>query len=423
MSDFLDFVELYVTSGNGGNGTVAFLRDALNAKGGPAGGKGGNGGDVIMKSDSSLRSLYKLRFTHHLGAGHGGNGGNNNKTGAGGDDLQITVPVGTTICDEEGNLVYDFKYNGESIKLQRGGRGGLGNASFKSSRMQKPRFALKGEKGNEKKYTLELKLLADIAIVGFPNAGKSTFISAVSNAKPKIADYPFTTLIPHQGIVYLKNGVDYILADIPGLIEGAHDGKGLGHKFLKHVERCRIILYMIDPDNLEAGEPSEQFEKLKFELKQFKKELTERPYLIAVNKSDLIDDEIRDEIKEQFPGEKIHFISARGKLDLKGISFALGQLIEDNPPKVEEAKGITLKVFEEEPVISDVKEVEPGYFRISGTIESSVAQIDFNQFDAVYFFHRFLKKQGLIKLIKQYGVKQGNVIIIGDTEFEFAEGD
>jgi GTP-binding protein len=417
MSSFLDYVEIYLKSGTGGNGAIAFLREALNPKGGPAGGNGGSGGDVIIRSDKNIRSLYRFKYIHHLKAENGKHGGNNNKSGGTGKNLVITIPVGTVIYDEEKKLIYDFKYDNETIVLLKGGRGGLGNNVFKSSTRQHPRFALKGELGNEKKYIFELKILADIAIVGFPNAGKSTLISHVSNAKPKIADYPFTTLTPHQGIVFLENGMDYVIADIPGLIEGAHIGKGLGYKFLKHIERCRVVLYLLDPTNQELGDVKKQYDNLRYELAHYKKELVLNPYLIAVNKIDRLEKEIIEQIKDQF-GEEIFFVSARERLNLKPLIYKLGDILKSKPVEVEKTN-IKKEIYEIEPDIGSIDRLDRNKYIIKGKIVRMIDQIDFNQSDALYYFQRFLKKKGIDKILKKNGIQDGDIIIIADHKFTY----
>lgn len=311
---FIDFAEIYVKAGDGGRGIVSFRREKFVPKGGPDGGDGGKGGDVIIEASKDENTLRPFRFKRHFRAENGQPGGSNNKTGKSGEDLIIKVPVGSIIKDENGNIIADLTEDGQRVVVAKGGKGGKGNAAFATPTNRAPRIAQPGRRGEEKKLIIELKLLADVGLVGFPNAGKSSLIRAVSDAKPEVANYPFTTLSPHLGYVEF-NGKSFVIADIPGIIEGAHEGKGLGLRFLKHIERTKILVFVIDiTDN-----PKEKFGKLLRELESFSSELIKRKRAVALNKIDLLENLNKEEYTKQFQGEKVFFISALKKIGLKEL--------------------------------------------------------------------------------------------------------
>ncbi len=311
---FIDFAEIYVKAGDGGRGIVSFRREKYIPKGGPDGGDGGKGGDVIIEASKDENTLRPFRFKRHFRAENGQPGGSNNKTGKSGEDLIIKVPIGSIIKDESGNVIADLTKDGERAVVAKGGKGGKGNAAFATPTNRAPRIAQPGKKGEEKKLIIELKLLADVGLVGFPNAGKSSLIRAVSDAKPEVANYPFTTINPHLGYVEF-NGKSFVIADIPGIIEGAHEGKGLGLRFLKHIERTKILVFVIDI----TDSPKDRFKKLLKELESFSGELVKRKRAVALNKIDLIDELNREKYIKQFHGETIFFISALKKIGLKEL--------------------------------------------------------------------------------------------------------
>ncbi len=321
---FLDTVKIYIKAGDGGNGCVSFRREKFIEFGGPDGGDGGNGGDVIIKSANNLNTLIDYRYQQHFKAKRGENGRGRNCTGASGDDLVLSVPVGTqVIMDEDESLIFDFTESGQKFILAHGGRGGLGNINFKTSTNQAPRYAGTGTKGDEFWIWLKLKLIADVGLVGMPNAGKSTFLAANTRAKPKIADYPFTTLIPQLGVASVDDK-EFVIADIPGLIEGAHMGVGLGDKFLSHVERCRVLLHLISAD---AESPLEQYEKIRHELSKYGNGLSDKYEVIALNKSDIMPkDELLRKAKEiqQITKKQVFLISA---VSHEGISDLMNHII------------------------------------------------------------------------------------------------
>lgn len=295
--NFVDYVKLHITSGNGGKGSVHLHREKYITKGGPDGGDGGRGGHVIIKANSNLWTLYHLKFKRHFKADHGGAGGKQRSTGANGGDVYIEVPLGTVIRDTETNqILFEITEEAEEKIIAEGGLGGRGNWHFKSATRQTPRYAQPGIPGQEKNITLELKVLADVGLVGFPNAGKSTLLSVLTAAKPKIADYEFTTLKPNLGIVKYRDYQTFVMADIPGIIEGAAEGKGLGHYFLRHIERNSILLFLIPAD---ANDISEQYHILLDELRRYNPEMLDKERMIAISKSDMLDEELMSEMKEE----------------------------------------------------------------------------------------------------------------------------
>jgi GTP-binding protein len=319
-SNFVDYVKIFCRSGNGGAGSAHFMRSRMTAKGGPDGGDGGRGGDIILRGNKQMWTLLHLKYRKHIFAGDGGNGQGNLKTGADGEDIVLEVPVGTVAKDAEtGEILFEITEDGEEQILIKGGRGGLGNANFKTSTNQAPRYAQPGEEGEEGWKILELKILADVGLVGFPNAGKSTLLSTISAAKPKIADYPFTTLVPNLGIVAYRDNKSFVMADIPGIIEGASQGKGLGLRFLRHIERNSVLLFMVPAENLEIRK---EYDILLKELEQYNPELLDKRRVLAVTKSDLLDDELKSELSKDLPDIPSVFISSvaqQGLQELKDI--------------------------------------------------------------------------------------------------------
>ena len=307
-SNFVDYVKIYGRSGNGGSGSAHLRRDKLTAKGGPDGGDGGRGGHVIVRGNEQLWTLLHLKYRRHIFATNGGSGASSLKTGADGDDIYVEVPMGTVAKDAEtGETLFEITANNEEQILLPGGRGGQGNEHFKSATMQTPRFAQPGEEGQEQTVILELKLLGDVGLVGFPNAGKSTLLSVLSAAKPKIADYPFTTLVPNLGIVKYRDELSYVMADIPGIIEGASEGKGLGHRFLRHIERNSMLLFLVPAD---SDDIKKEYNVLVNELKEYNPELLDKERLLAISKTDMLDDELIEEIKQDLPDIPHLFISS-----------------------------------------------------------------------------------------------------------------
>ena len=318
-SNFVDYVKICCRSGKGGAGSKHFHRDRTTAKGGPDGGDGGRGGHVILRGNKQIWTLLNLKYRKHVIAEHGDPGSANLKTGKNGKDEILEVPLGTVAKDAEtGEFICEITSDGEEIVLLQGGKGGLGNNHFKSSTNQAPRFAQPGESGKEEWKILELKVLADVGLVGFPNAGKSTLLSVVSAAKPEIANYPFTTLVPNLGIVAYRDHKSFVMADIPGIIEGAHKGKGLGHRFLRHIERNAVLLFMIPAD---SDDILEEYQILLNELGQYNPDLLDKERILAITKCDLLDDELMTELKDEFPKDVkvvcISSVSQQGLTELK----------------------------------------------------------------------------------------------------------
>lgn len=323
--NFVDYVKICCRSGHGGAGSTHLHRGPFEPKGGPDGGNGGRGGHVILRGNRNMWTLLPLKYRKHVIAGAGEKGSKNNRTGADGEDVILDVPLGTVAKDAEtGEIHFEITNDGEEKILVEGGRGGKGNAHFKSSTNRTPRFAQPGEPGKEEWKILELKVLADVGLVGFPNAGKSTLLSAITAAKPKIANYPFTTLVPNLGIVSYRDSRSFVMADIPGIIEQAHEGKGLGHRFLRHIERNATLLFLIpcDTDSIK-----EEYRILLHELEQYNPELLDKPRLLAISKSDLIDDELKEMLQPELPEEvRVIFISAvteKGLTELKDILWEM----------------------------------------------------------------------------------------------------
>jgi GTP-binding protein len=322
--NFVDYVRVCCRSGRGGAGSSHFHRDKLTARGGPDGGNGGRGGHIIVRGNKQMWTLLHLKYRKHIIAGVGGIGSGGRSSGADGDDVILDVPLGTVARDAEtGEIHFEILKEGETIILTKGGRGGLGNANFKSSTNQSPRYAQPGEEGEEEWKILELKVLADVGLVGFPNAGKSTLLSVITAAKPKIGAYPFTTIVPNLGLVAYRGDQSFVMADIPGIIEKAHEGKGLGHRFLRHIERNATLLFMIpgDTDNIKK-----EYAILLNELEQFNTELLDKPRILAITKNDLLDDELREMLQPELPeGVPTIFISAvaqQGLMELKDLLWA-----------------------------------------------------------------------------------------------------
>jgi GTP-binding protein len=424
---YFDEVEIEVSGGKGGNGVVHFRREKYVPRGGPDGGDGGRGGDAILIVDSHQNTLSHFRHQKRFKAQDGSNGKGKNQTGASGEDLLIKVPPGTMVFDEDkGTLIGDLVEEGQKMVVCRGGRGGRGNTRFKTSTNKTPRLAEKGEPPEEKRIRLELKLIADVGIIGVPNAGKSTLLSVISNAKPKIAPYPFTTLQPNLGVVNLDDEIQLVLADIPGLIEGAHRGDGLGHDFLRHIQRTRVLIHLLDGL---SSEPILDFAQINSELALFDPALGDKPQIVVLNKMDL--PEVRDswpEIKEQLETKgysDIYAISAITREGIRPVLYRAAQLLEETPEyeyrsQVDEDE-MPVYRLEDDPGEYLILKTDRGW-RISGEgLERAAAMTYWEHFQSVRRFQRILEAMGVDRALREAGVQPGDTVIVGDHELEWTE--
>jgi len=429
---FLDEATISVKAGDGGNGLVAFRREKHVPRGGPSGGDGGRGGNVILIADASLTTLIDFKYKHIYKAERGGDGGPNNMTGKDGDDLYIPVPVGTQVFDADtGELLADLTSERETFVVAKGGRGGRGNARFATPTNQTPRFAEKGEPGESKNLRLELKLLADVGLVGFPNVGKSTLISRVSAARPKIADYPFTTIVPNLGVVKVGEQRSFVMADLPGLIEGAHAGAGLGDRFLRHIERTRFIVHVIDVSGTTGRDPLRDFDSINRELRLYSEALASLPQAVALNKIDVPGArETAESLVPVFAGRGVRAfpISAATGEGLSPLIYFLGEQLAGLEKVVPEPEGhpemhavVETKMPERE---FEVRKVSEHEFVVEGKgVERNVAMTDMNNDYAVRRLLRRLERLGVVKALKDLGVKDGDTVRIGSVEFDYSSDD
>ena len=424
---FIDNITIYVKAGDGGNGAVSFHREKYVAAGGPDGGDGGRGGNIIFRVDKGSNTLLSFRYKRKFVAERGDNGKGGKKHGKNGADVVIPVPEGTLIKDPaSGKIIFDMA-NAEEYILCRGGRGGWGNRHFATPTRQIPRFAKSGTKGEERTVTLELKMLAEVGLVGFPNVGKSSILSRISSAKPKIANYHFTTLSPNLGVVATSDGKGFLAADIPGLIEGASEGLGLGHDFLRHVDRCRLLLHVVDVAGTDGRDPIEDVMKIDEELMKYSPELSSRPQIMIANKTDSVDpdSDVLDRFKEycESLGRELVCVSAV-------TGEGLDQLVASAAKKLATLPPITVYEAEysaEDEAIenaSGVKETtvrrEGEKFIVEGEwLYNFMGQINFDDYESLNFFQRVLIKNGVIKMLRDAGVEEGDTVNIYDFEFDF----
>ncbi|RYD01750.1 GTPase CgtA [Desulforamulus aquiferis] len=422
---FYDRAKIYIKGGDGGNGCIAMRREKYVPFGGPWGGDGGRGGDVIFTTDEGLNTLVDFRYKKHFKAERGQHGMGKNMNGAAGDDLLVRVPAGTVVREAEtGRLIADLVEDGQRVVIAKGGRGGRGNIHFSSGTNKAPRIAEKGEPGEELMIELELKLIADVGLIGFPNAGKSTFISMVSAAKPKVADYPFTTLVPNLGVVSVGLDRSFVLADIPGLIEGASQGVGLGHEFLRHTERTRLLIHVVDTAGTEGRDPVEDIRTINRELELYDARLASRPQIIAANKMDITPEaeENLARLKEAFGDSyEIYPISAATNQGLDIVVRRVADLL-DEIPKAEPEEPIEdkLTVFSQEDRFNIKRDID-GNWRVTGKeIERHVAMTYLEEEESVERLQRIMKAMGLEQGLIESGVKEGDIVRIGDWEFEWS---
>ncbi|SHH55159.1 GTPase ObgE [Thermosipho atlanticus] len=432
-ADFIDRVIIYVKGGKGGDGSASFRHEKYVPKGGPDGGDGGDGGFVFLRANPNLSTLLSVSEKKKYIAQNGENGMGGKKHGKNGEDIIIDVPVGTVVKDlETGELIADLDKPGMVVCVARGGRGGRGNVHFKSPTMRTPKIAERGSDGEERKLILELKLLADVALVGYPNVGKSSFISKVSNARPKIAEYPFTTLIPNLGVVTV-NDTQFVIADIPGLIKGAHKGVGLGNIFLRHVERCSVIAHIIDISGIEGRDPVQDYFDIRNELEFFSKELAKKEEIVIANKIDLIDEkELNEKIKklEHAIGKEIFPISTLTGEGIKKVMYTLYEKIKESKKlyenkeiineKIKRPKPVWIRLPERFPI--EIERDEDGEYIVTGTyVEQWAKRLNLNQRDGFKRFMELLNKNGLEEKLRKAGVKNGDTVWIAGRAFEYKE--
>lgn len=425
---FVDQVKVYVKGGDGGNGAVSYRREKYVPLGGPAGGDGGRGGDVVFVVDEGLRTLVDFRYQRHFKAPRGEHGRNKSQHGAGAEDMVVRVPPGTTVIDADtGEVIADLVEQGQRGIIAKGGRGGRGNIRFATSANPAPQIAENGEPGQERNITLELKLIADVGLVGYPSVGKSTLLASVTAARPKIAEYHFTTLKPNLGAVDLGER-SFVLADLPGLIEGAHEGIGLGHQFLRHVERTRLIIHVIDMAGTEGRDPYEDYLSINQELKLYNIRLEERPQIIAANKMDLPGaEENLQRFRELVPTVPIYSISAATSQGVKELMYAVAEKLETLPlkPAIEEVAEVEERVvFKAEPEAAEfeISRDSEGSFIISGEkIEKLARMTNLNSYDSIQRFSRIMRGMGIDDALRKRGAKDGDTVHIGDFEFDFVE--
>ncbi len=422
---FVDKARIKIKAGDGGDGAVSFHREKYVAAGGPDGGDGGCGGNVVFQVDDNFSTLIDFRYKRKYIAQNGENGGAKRCTGKSAPDLVIKVPRGTVIREAESGRIMADMSDDEPKILARGGRGGKGNSNFATSTRQIPRFAKPGFPGEGFDVTLELKLLADVGLVGFPNVGKSTLISVVSAAKPKIANYHFTTLTPVLGVVRLDEERSFVMADIPGLIEGASEGIGLGHEFLRHVERCRLILHVLDVSGIEGRDPVDDFEKINKELANFSETLAECPQIVVANKSDMATEEqiaaLRTYIKEL--GLQFFTISAATTQGTGALMDAVGQKLSELPPvKVFEAQPLSQAEWESRFASKQEfeVEVEDGIYYVSAMwLEPVLRTVNMDDYSSLQYFQRVLRSSGIIDKLEEMGIQEGDTVNIFGFEFDY----
>lgn len=423
---FVDYAKIIIKSGNGGNGAATFRREKYVAAGGPDGGDGGKGGDVYFVVDSDSNTLIDFRFTKKFKAEDGQNGSGSHRFGKSGEDIYIKVPLGTIVKDAEtGKVIVDMSKPGQKELILKGGKGGKGNSHFATSTRQAPRFAIDGEKGKEKEIILELKLLADVGLLGFPNVGKSTILSRVTKATPKIADYHFTTIDPNLGVVKTEYGDSFVLADIPGIIEGASEGVGLGTQFLRHVERTRLLLHVIDVAGTEGRDPVDDFNKINTELEKYSEKLASRKQIIVANKIDSMQDEENFKALEQLAKEKdmeIYKISAVTGEGLNELFNHVAKLIKTLPKEdVVEVEDRIVYTLEDDKDEFEI-EVNGTEFIVTGpAVERLMGRVNIGDNESYHYMEKMLKKLGIEQALKDKGVKEGDTVKILEWEFEWYE--
>jgi GTP-binding protein len=424
-TSFIDKARISVRAGNGGNGSVSFHREKYVAAGGPDGGDGGRGGSIILQVDDNMSTLMDFRYKRKYVAGNGADGQGARKTGKDGTDLVIKVPRGTLVRDAETGEIMQDMSGSEPYVLCKGGRGGWGNSHFATPTRQVPRFAKAGLPGEAHDVILELKLLADVGLVGFPNVGKSTLLSVVSKAQPKIANYHFTTLTPVLGVVTMPQGKSFVMADIPGLIEGAWEGAGLGHQFLRHVERCRLLIHVVDVSGSEGRDPKEDFAVINRELEKFNPDLAQRPMLVAGNKCDLATEEQIADFQAFVEGQGYTFFPLMAPIR-EGVDPLLNKVLEElsklPPIRRYEAEAPVLQPIEElQRGQVDIQEQDGVYFVKAPWLLKTLNTINFDDNESLQYFQRVLLETGVIDALREAGCQEGDTVDLYDLEFDFVE--
>ncbi|PTM58283.1 GTPase ObgE [Desmospora activa] len=424
---FVDQVKIYVKGGDGGNGMVAFRREKYEPNGGPAGGDGGRGADVVFCVDEGLRTLMDFRYQKHFKASRGENGRSKSQHGKGAEAMVVRVPPGTTVKDaDSGEILADLLRHGQEAVIAKGGRGGRGNIRFATPKNPAPHVAENGEPGEERWVELELKLLADVGLVGYPSVGKSTLLSTVSAAKPKIGAYHFTTIAPNLGVVEVTEGRSFVMADLPGLIEGAHEGVGLGHQFLRHIERTKLLVHVIDMAGSEGRDPYQDFQQINEEIKRYRAALADRTQIVAANKMDLPEaadhlELFRAEVGEEVP---VYPISAATRAGLKELLYAVADRLDQLPNEPLKEEETAVKLYKSEAVEEPftIRRENERYIVEGARVEKLVRMTNFQYDESVRRFAYILKQMGVDDALRKRGAQVGDTVVIGEMEFDFQEG-
>ena len=420
---FVDTAKITVRSGNGGNGVVSFHREKYVANGGPDGGDGGRGGNIVVEVNDHMSTLMDFRYKRKYTAGSGADGAGKRCTGRDGEDLVIRVPRGTVIRDSESGEIIQDMSQVESFVLCRGGRGGWGNQHFATPTRQVPRFAKAGLPGESREVVLELKLLADVGLVGFPNVGKSTLLSVVSRAQPKIANYHFTTLFPNLGVVYVEEGVSFVMADIPGIIEGAAEGAGLGHDFLRHIDRCRLLIHVVDVSGSEGRDPVADFQAINEELRQYSPALAGRNMIVAANKVDVMEDPaLLDQLRSHVEGLGMELfpLSAAAHQGTRELVLRAAQLLQELPPvAVYEPTYVERPPEVDTTGEVDIQEFDGTWVVDAPWLQRLIANVNFGDYESRNWFDQKLRQSGLFDRLEALGIKDGDIVSMYDLEFEY----
>lgn len=419
---FIDKVKIYIKSGNGGNGSASLHTEKYVANGGPDGGDGGKGGDIIFEATSAENTLNVFHFQKHFRAGNGENGGKKNCYGKQGEDLVVKVPVGTVVKTLDGQVVADMFHDGQREVILKGGKGGRGNRHFANSRRQSPSFAEHGVKTEEYEVILELKTIADVGLVGFPNVGKSTLLSVVSSAKPKIANYHFTTLSPNLGVVSYYDQT-FVMADIPGLIEGASEGAGLGHSFLRHIERTRILVHVVDISGSEDRNPIDDFNLINNEIYSYDAKLKDLPMIVVANKMDMPNAEENLKAFQRKFGKKYTIIPTTTIIH-EGVEVLLKAIVDklETLPPLEPIQFEPITLQKEEEDTYEIVKLDEGVFEVVGGLVAILSRkVNMDDYDSFRYFQRVLNDKGVIKALRNAGATDGSTVIVGDIEFDFVD--